>query len=158
MDSFSNWSGIRINVPKCCITAFIQQLQSIFRKADSDDALRGRLAHIQISGQPIKTVSQDEPLPGGYLGTALTASLNPQAQLTLIKSVLNDMCQAVTRAPLPPRVRQQLLLYGAHSKVMHTRCLLALSPSARLYTGICMQTHLEIAKMLPPHSHSCASP
>ena len=130
VDSFSSWSGIRINVPKCCITAFIQQLQSIPRKTDRDNALRGRLAHIKISGQLIKTVSQDEPLPGGYLGTALTASLNPQAQLTWIKSVLNDICHAVTRAPLPPRVRQQLLLYGAHSKVMHTHCLLALSPAA----------------------------
>ena len=130
VDSYSSWSGIRLNVPKCCITGFMQQLQSITRKADRDNALRGRLAHIQVSGQRIKAVSQDEPLPGGYLGTALTASLNPQAQLTWIKTILNDICRAVIKAPLPPRVRQQLLLYGAHSKIMHTHCLLALSPLA----------------------------
>ena len=126
MDSYSSWSGIRLNVPKCCITGFMHQLQSITRKAKRDNALRGRLAHIQVSGQRIKAVSQDEPLPG----TALTASLNPQAQLTWIKTILNDICKAVIRAPLPPRVRQQLLLYGAHSKIMHTHCLLALSPLA----------------------------
>ena len=130
VESYSIWSGIRLNVPKCCITGFIQQLQSISRKSDRDAALAGRLAYFKVSGRRIKTVSQDEPLPGGYLGTALTASLNPQAQLSWIKAILNEICQAVTRAPLPPKIRHHLLLYGAHSKIMHTHCLLALSPSA----------------------------
>ena len=29
VESYSIWSGIRLNVPKCCITGFIQQLQTI---------------------------------------------------------------------------------------------------------------------------------
>ena len=47
---FSNWSGIRLNVGKCKITAYMQNLQSFRKKADKDDALRARLAHITLGG------------------------------------------------------------------------------------------------------------
>jgi len=81
VEQFSDWSGIRLNVGKCKITAYIQGLQSIRKKKIKDDALKARLAHVTIGDQRIGALSQDEPLPGGYLGTALTASLCPDAHL-----------------------------------------------------------------------------
>ena len=38
--------------------------------------------------------------------------------------------RALGRAPLPPHIRQRLLLYGAHSKISHTHFLKALSRQA----------------------------
>jgi hypothetical protein len=70
----SKWSGIHLNAKKCKITAFIHELQAIPHKHDRDDALRARLAHVNLAGRPIGSLTQDEPLPGGYLGTSLTAS------------------------------------------------------------------------------------
>ena len=93
-------------------------------------ALLSRLAHVQLSGRPIGTLTQDEPLPGGYLGTALTASLCPDAHLQWTKRQLELISKAVIRAPLPSYIQQRLLLYGAHSKINHTHCLMALSPTA----------------------------
>ena len=46
VEQFSDWSGIRINVGKCKIAAFIQSLQSFRKKINRDDALKARLAHI----------------------------------------------------------------------------------------------------------------
>ncbi len=31
---------------------------------------------------------------------------------------------------MPPRIKQRILLYGAHSKITHTHCLMALSPTS----------------------------
>ncbi len=81
VDQFSKCSGIHLNVNKCKITAFIRELQSIPHRRDRDDALRARLAHVNLAGRPIGPLTQDEPLPGGYLGTSLTASLCPDAHL-----------------------------------------------------------------------------
>ncbi len=81
VEQFSDWSGIRLNVGKFKITAYIQGLQSFRKKTDKDDALKARLAHITLGEQRIGVLTQDEPLPGGYLGTALTASLCPDAHL-----------------------------------------------------------------------------
>ena len=36
--------------------------------------------------------------------------------------------RALGRIPLPPNIKQRLLLYGAHSKISHIHCLMALSP------------------------------
>ncbi len=63
----------------------MQNLQFFRKKADRDDALRARLAHLTLGGQRIEVLTQDEPLPGGYLGTALTASLCPDAHLQWTK-------------------------------------------------------------------------
>ena len=63
IEQFSAWSGIRLNVGKCKITAYLQGLQSIRKKTDKDDALHARLAHISVGGQRIGVLSQDEPLP-----------------------------------------------------------------------------------------------
>ena len=59
----------------------MQNLQSFRKKTDRDDALKARLVHIALGGQRIEVLTQDEPLPGGNLGTALTASLCPDAHL-----------------------------------------------------------------------------
>ncbi len=62
------------------------------------------------------------------MGTALTASLCPDAHLKWTKSQLELIFKAVNQAPLPPHIKQRLLLFGAHSKINHTHCLMALSP------------------------------
>ena len=128
VQQFSDWSGIKLNIDKCMVTAYIHSLQSISRKNGRDDALRARLAHITLSGKPIGSLSQDEPLPGGYLGTSLTASLSPAAYLHWTKAQLTLIGKALKTTPLPPHIKQRLLLYGAHSKIAHTHCLMALSP------------------------------
>ena len=92
----------------------MQNLQSFRKNADRDDALRARLAHIAMGGQRIGVLTQDEPLPDGYLGTALTASLCPDAHLQWTKLQLETICKAVNRAPLPSNIRRRLLLYGAN--------------------------------------------
>ncbi len=50
VEQFGDWSGIRLNVGKCKITAYIQSLQSVRKKTDRDDALKARLAHIILGG------------------------------------------------------------------------------------------------------------
>ncbi len=75
-------------------------------------------------------LTHDEPLPGGYLCTALTASLCPDAHLQWTKRQLDLICKAAHRAPLSSHIKQRLLLYGAHSKINHTHCLMALSSTA----------------------------
>jgi len=71
---FSTWSSIHLNAARCNITAYIHELQTIPQKRDRDVALRSRLAHVTLAGRPIGALTQDEPLPGAYLGTSLTAS------------------------------------------------------------------------------------
>ena len=130
IQQLSTWSGIHLNATKCKITAYIHELQSISKKKERDEALRSRLAHVKLSGRPIGVLTQDEPLPGGYLGTSLTASLSPKAHLLWTKSQIDQIGQALGRTPLPPHIIQRLLLYGANSKISHTHCLMALSPQA----------------------------
>ena len=53
VEQFNDWSGIRLNVGKCKITTYMQNLQSFRKKTDRDDALEARLAHITLGGQRI---------------------------------------------------------------------------------------------------------
>ena len=129
-DQFSKWSGIRLNVNKFKVTVFINDIQTISRKRDRDDALKARLAHVNLAGRHIGSLTQDEPLPGGYLGISLTASFCPDAHLRWTKEQLRKIDTALARAPLPPHIKQRVRLYGAHSKIAHTHCLVALSPDA----------------------------
>ncbi len=115
---------------KCKVTAYIHSLQNISRKRERDNALRARLAHITLSVKPIGCLTQDEPLSGGYLGTSLTTSLSPEAHLHWNKTHLHLIGAALRNTSLPPHIKQRLLLYGAHSKISHTHCLMALSPTA----------------------------
>jgi hypothetical protein len=130
VDQFSKWSGIHLNAKKCKITAFIHDLQAIPRKRDIDDALRARLAHVNLAGRPIGALTQNEPLPLGYLGTSLTTSLCPDAHLRWTKEQVKKIGAAPARVPLLPHIKQRPLLYEARSKIAHTHCLMALSPDA----------------------------
>ncbi len=127
VDQFSKCSGIHLNANKYKITVFIHDIQAIPRKWDRDDALRARLAHVNLAGRPTWSLTQDEPLPGGYLGTSLAASICPGAQLTWTKEQLRKIGTALARASLPSHIKQSLFLYGAYYKIAHTRCLMALS-------------------------------
>jgi hypothetical protein len=102
IQQFSAWSGIHLNANKCKITAYIHELQSITNKKERDAALLARLAHIQLAGRPIGALTQDEPLPGGYLGTSLTASLSPEAHLLWTKTQLERIGRALGTTSLPP--------------------------------------------------------
>ena len=121
VEAFSKWSVIRLNIPKCRLAGYLHKLHSIKTKKDRDTALQTRLAHVRIDGAPIPVLSQDDPLPGGYLDTALTSSLCPKARLKWTLEVLATIRKAVLTTPLPPNIKQRLLLYGANSKIMHTR-------------------------------------
>ncbi len=57
------------------MTAYIQALQSIRNQTRREDALHARLAQISIGGHQTGSLSENDPLPRGYLGKALTASL-----------------------------------------------------------------------------------
>jgi hypothetical protein len=105
VEQISDWSGIRLNVEKCKITPYIQSMQSFRKKMGRDDALKARLAHITLRGQRIGVLTQDEPLPGGYLGTALTISLCPEAHLRWTKQHLETICIVVNRAALPLHIK-----------------------------------------------------
>ncbi len=102
IQQFNTWSGIHLNAAKCKITAYIHELQAIPRKRERDEAIRSRLAHVKLAGRPIGALTQDEPLPGGYLGTSLTASLSPTAHLLWTKSQIEQIGRALGRTPLPP--------------------------------------------------------
>jgi hypothetical protein len=127
VDRFGKWSGIHLNANKCKITAFVHDLQAIPHKWDRDDALRARLAHVNLVVRPIGSLTNDELLSKGYLGTSLTASLCPDVHLRWTKEQMKKIGKALAGAPLPPHIKQRLLLYGAHSKITHTRCLMRVS-------------------------------
>ncbi len=85
---------------------------------NKDDALRALLVHVSIGGHKIGSLSQDDSLPGGYLGTTLAASLYPDAHLRWTKQQLELICKAVNKAPLPSHVKINPL--PSHSKINHT--------------------------------------
>jgi hypothetical protein len=127
---FSEGSGIRLNISKCRLTGYIHALQLIKRKADQDVSLQARLANVRVGGTSIPIISQDDPLPGDYLGTALSASLCPKAHLAWTSNTLAIISKAILSTPLPPGIKQRLLLYRANSKIMHTHSIMTLSPNA----------------------------
>ena len=131
VDQFSKWSGIHLYVNKCNIIAFIHDLKAILRKRNRDDALQAKLVHVNLAGCPVGSLTKDEALPGGYLGSVLTTSLCPDTHLNWTNDQLNMIGKALARTLLPPQIIQRLLvLYGAPSKITHTQCLMALSPQA----------------------------
>jgi len=133
----------------------MQKLQSFRKKVDRDDAFRARLAHITLEGQRIGVLTQDKPLPGGYMGTALTASLCPDAHLRWAKRQLEIICKAASRAPLPSHIKQRLILYGEHSKINRTHGLMALSPTTMAEVDYILEgTSRKISK---PSQHLPAS-
>ena len=57
IQQFSAWSGIHLNTAKCKITAYIHELESIPNKRERDEALLARLAHVQLDGRPIGSLT-----------------------------------------------------------------------------------------------------
>ena len=53
VNTFSEWSSIRLNIPKCRLTGYINEQQSLKRKKDRDSALQARLANILVVYIPI---------------------------------------------------------------------------------------------------------
>ena len=102
IQQFSTWSDIHLNVAKFKIAAYIHALQSLPPKRDRDLALRSRLDHATLAGRPICALTQEKPLPSGYMGTFLTASLSPEARLLWTKSLIMQIGRALGRTPLPP--------------------------------------------------------
>jgi hypothetical protein len=86
VQDFSTWSDIHLNSGKCNITAYIQTLQILRKKRYRDDALPAILANVSMRGGPMGTLTRDEPMSRGYLGTTLTASLCPDAHLFWTKT------------------------------------------------------------------------
>ena len=122
LERFSTWSHILINGKKCAITAYLHSLQRL-RKADRDRALADLMAHVQLAGTPLPCLSQDDPLPGNYLGTAITASLHTHAQTALSQATLTTSCAALTRSPLPTSMKMKALYWLTKSKLRHTHSL-----------------------------------
>jgi len=52
------------------------------------------------------------------------------ANLFWTKFQIDQIGRVLGRTPLPPNIKQRLLLYGANSKISHTLCLMALSSQA----------------------------
>ncbi len=76
---------------------------------------------------------------------SLTAPLSPAAHLHWTKTQLTLIGKALRNTLLPPHIKQRLLLYGAHSKITHTRCLVALSPpSIRAVDAVLESIYREI--------------
>ena len=131
IDAFSKWSGIRVNTAKCRTTGFIPDFQRFKKDIQRKEALEGLLSSLNLGGQRIPVLPQDEPLPGGYLGTCLTASLHNDAHLKWARDALKKTVSDTVGAPLPPTTvsAAQTLLqsYTAHAKINHSHCLTALS-------------------------------
>ncbi len=70
VELLSNWSGIRLNVGRCKITAYLQGLQSTRKKKDRNDALRARLARVSLGEKIKKSLTRwhvkDIGSAGGY--------------------------------------------------------------------------------------------
>jgi hypothetical protein len=81
VQQFSGWSGIRLNASKRKITAYIHALMTIPRKRDRDEALRARLARVTLANCALGSLTQDEFLPGRYMGTSLISYLSPEAHV-----------------------------------------------------------------------------
>jgi len=95
-------SGIHLNVETWKITVYNHALQAIPRKKVHDDALRDRLAHVTLPGYTMGSFAQDEPLPGGYLGTSLTASLSPETHFQWTQTQLTQIGKALGNTPCLP--------------------------------------------------------
>ena len=81
------------------------------------------MAHVRLAGTALPCLSQDDPLPGNYLGTAITASLHTKAQTDLSQATLTTSCAALVRTPLPTSMKMKALNWLTKSKLRHTHSL-----------------------------------
>jgi hypothetical protein len=105
VNTFSEWSGIRLNISKYRLTGYIHALQLIKQNTDRDTALQACLVHVRVGTTPIPIISQDDPLPCSYLGTAITTTLCPKAHLTWTLDTLDSISKTVLSTPLPPGIK-----------------------------------------------------
>ena len=110
IDQFSTWSGIHTNITKCRVTAFLPNLQHLPKK-DRDDALRARLSPLTLQGKPVPILTQDEPLPGGYLGTQITAALTRTPHLTWAEDSCQQAVHSIRNLPIQQNILTALLGY-----------------------------------------------
>ena len=122
VEKFSAWSNIHPNVNKCAITAYVHDLQRL-RKADRDKALTDMLCHVTLASARIPVLAQDAPLPCNYLGSAITADLDPRPQRRLALQTLHTSCRAIGRCPLPTLTKVRALAHMTGSKLRHTHGL-----------------------------------
>ena len=120
IEQFGEWSHIRVNPSKCRITGWVPEIQTIQKKAERDMALKNSLAHVNILGSHIPTLAQDEPLPGGYLGCQLTASLSSGAQKQWLNDTLKEAQAAIQSAPVKIKTKIAMIQYLIYSKVRYT--------------------------------------
>ena len=120
IEQFGEWSHIKVNPSKCRTTGWVPGIQSIQKKTERDSALRNSLAHVTILGAHIPTLTQDEPLPGGYLGCQLTASLSPGAQKQWLNDTLKEARTAIQSAPVKIKTKIAMVQYLIYSKVRYT--------------------------------------
>ena len=98
-NAFSEWSGIILHIPKCRLTCCIHEIQALKREKDRDCELQTSIANIGVGHTPISIMSQDDPLPGGYLGIALIASLSPKAHLQWTIDTISTISKSVLATP-----------------------------------------------------------
>ena len=120
IELFGEWSHIKVNPAKCRITGWVPKLQSIQKKNERDAALKNSLAHVNILNTHIPTLAQDEPLPGGYLGCQLTASLSPGPQKQWLNDTLKLAQSAIQSAPVSIKTKIAMIQYLIYSKVRYT--------------------------------------
>ena len=122
IERFSAWSHIEPNVGKCAITGYCHGLQKQ-AKRDRDAALADLLSDVKLSGSRIPTLAQDSPHPDNYLGTAITASLDPHPQRRLALSTIKIACAAIGRCPLTAPAKLRALSFMTGAKLRHTHGL-----------------------------------
>ena len=119
VDLYGEWSHIRVNPNKCRTTAWIPALQS-HKNHIKEQALKNSLAHLRIRNTQIQPLGQDEPLPGGYLGCQITASLSSGPQKQWLNSILKTAMEAIKAAPVSIHTKVSLIHYLSYSKIRHT--------------------------------------
>jgi hypothetical protein len=126
IDQFGTWSGIHTNIAKCRVTTFLPNLQRLPKK-DRDDTLRARLSPLALQGKPVPILTQDEPLPGGYLGTQITAALTRTPHLAWAEDSCRQAVQSITNLPIQRNILTALLGYQGPARLNHTHHLALLT-------------------------------
>ena len=120
IELFGEWSHIKVNPNKCRTTGWVPKLQAILKTTERDAALKNSLAHVTILGSHIPTLGQDDPLPGGYLGCQLTASLSSGPQKQWLNDTLKEAQAAIQSAPVKIKTKIAMIQYLIYSKVRYT--------------------------------------
>ena len=155
IEAYGEWSGIKCNVAKCRLTAYMHCLQGP-QVRHSKEALMGLLADVTIDRQRVPVIGQEEPLPGTYLGTSLVASLSTKPHLSWLEATITPPCEAVVRAPLSAAVRTQMLAYVSKAKLAHTHVMLSLSNDAITRLDSKLAGYVKRIHSLPPSMATAA--